>query len=216
MAVEDLLCIPHMDLNKMLPNGQTPFCIAAMIGNTKIMGLLLATKQVDVNSQDRYGRTPLSWAAGPCFPGEKRWVLKLPEEERVSNIQALLDCPGIDHNIVDSQGHSPAWWARTYNSLLHCAHEEYKSVHFGCTLDTLRELNAGVIGSFATYGLQPEEPGTDLDLGQQVKNYGSFGMDQILRPWNATFRIPYSRGRCWVEWDPESQDRSESASITVG
>jgi hypothetical protein len=88
-----------------------------LTGQTPLSG------RVDVNSRDVNGRTPLSWAVGPCYPENpihgqatsykfSHWA---GEEGDLDIVKALLDCPTLDARIPDLFGHAPMWWAQTYS-----------------------------------------------------------------------------------------------------
>ncbi|WZH50422.1 PNP_UDP_1 domain-containing protein [Fusarium acuminatum] len=63
--VKLLLSTGKVDVDARDENGWTPLAMAAMAGRVFLVKLLLDTGKVDVNARDtKYGRTPLSWAAG--------------------------------------------------------------------------------------------------------------------------------------------------------
>lgn len=77
-------------------SGRTPLLWAAGNGHEAVMKLLLARKDVSVNSEDEGSRSPLSWAAGNGHEA----VVKL-----------LLARKDIQVNSEDKSGRTPLLWA---------------------------------------------------------------------------------------------------------
>jgi len=69
--------------------------LAAGNGHKNVVETLL-TKNVNLNSKDNDGRTPLSWAAG---------------NGHIEIIRRLLTKDNIDLNSKDSDGQTPLGWA---------------------------------------------------------------------------------------------------------
>ncbi|KAI1859367.1 hypothetical protein JX265_010370 [Neoarthrinium moseri] len=78
-------------------NGRTPLSWAAENGHTKVVKLLLETKEVEVNSKDtEYGRTPLSWAA---------------KNGHYEVVELLLETEQVEVDSKDNYGQTPLSWA---------------------------------------------------------------------------------------------------------
>jgi ankyrin repeat protein len=70
--------------------------VASFFGLEKIIGQLLASRDIDVNAGDNAGRTALWWAAFKRHQGV---------------IGQLFAAPGIDINAADNEGRTPLSWA---------------------------------------------------------------------------------------------------------
>ncbi|KAK6336186.1 hypothetical protein TWF696_001749 [Orbilia brochopaga] len=70
---------------------RTPLMYAARDGNEAIVKLLLADNRVKINSKDKYGRTPLSYAS----------------ENNVAVVELLLKRDGVDPDTKDNDGCTP-------------------------------------------------------------------------------------------------------------
>ena len=108
-------------------DGQTPLSLAVEQGNTSIVEQLLL-KGANPNSQDRYGRTPLAYAA---------------KEGRIEETKLLLACSSIAPNQSDRDGLVP---------LAQAAESENDGVFRLLVADPRVDLNAGVCGLDIPHG----------------------------------------------------------------
>lgn len=89
---------PGTDLNPTNDYGHSSLHVAAMHGSHDIARLLLEREGVEMDSKDRDGRTPLSWAV---------------EEGYVEVVQMLLE-KGAEVDSKDSKGRTSLSWAAAY------------------------------------------------------------------------------------------------------
>ncbi|KAL4871032.1 hypothetical protein BDV12DRAFT_194944 [Aspergillus spectabilis] len=116
--VRTILKVPHVKVGYTLASGHSLLSIAAVYGTGEIIEMLLATGRFDINAQDSNGRTPLSWATGPCFPRKGCEWHYYWRPDHLDRVKALLSCAQLDPNIPDSLGFSPLRWARIYSRLM--------------------------------------------------------------------------------------------------
>lgn len=90
-AVVEFLLSLGSDIHKRNSKGKTALHAAVTNLNGKMVSLLLAMPDIEVNAKDDQGRTPLHWAS---FMGVHEIV------------QQLLKFPGIKVNILDKDGNS--------------------------------------------------------------------------------------------------------------
>ncbi|RYP62481.1 hypothetical protein DL771_009725 [Monosporascus sp. 5C6A] len=85
----------HLQYSQEFPKQMTGLHLAAYFGVKKAVEALLH-KNVDADSKDNYGRTPLLWAA---------------ENGHEAIIKLLLDTGEVDADTKDHSSRTPLWWA---------------------------------------------------------------------------------------------------------
>lgn len=101
VAVEYLLSLPGIEVNKPNNHGVTPLIVASVFGHTECMRLLLAADGVDVNAADERGNTALHYAA---------------EFRQGDAMALLLETQGIKADIPNKEGITPLYMAVSYNN----------------------------------------------------------------------------------------------------
>ncbi|OBT54158.1 hypothetical protein VE04_10305 [Pseudogymnoascus sp. 24MN13] len=121
-------------------SGRTPLSRAAEDGSEAVVKLLIERDDVDANSEDNSGQTPLWWAIDSYHiveESEQEAVVKLLLERNVipdsknedgrtplskaagrghkAIVKLLLERNDVDHNSEDKDGHTPLWWAAEGN-----------------------------------------------------------------------------------------------------
>jgi ankyrin repeat protein len=128
--IKILLEDPRVDANRVTPSGSRPIHIAA-VNACEALEHFLQRDDVDVNCQDRIGRTPLMlavWRARMChiellLANEKIDVnvqskdgctalVYAAKQGRTGVVKALLGHPKIDVNVADGEGRTALYWAR--------------------------------------------------------------------------------------------------------
>jgi len=80
------------------PRNVSPLWMAAAHGNSSVVGLLLDTEAVDINSRSISGRSPIFWAAAGGY----------------EDVVELLLERGANPDIADEDGQTPLSMARKY------------------------------------------------------------------------------------------------------
>ncbi|KAE8356767.1 hypothetical protein BDV28DRAFT_144890 [Aspergillus coremiiformis] len=98
---------------------ETPLIIAVKNAQSHLVKKILqsGTRRVNVNCQDINGRTALSWAFGPWYPGRDETVAINPRRFDTSIAKLLLDS-NADIRMTDHFGHTPLWWSKSYDIIL--------------------------------------------------------------------------------------------------
>lgn len=127
----DLLAHPDIDVNYANSRYDAPLIIAARWGHGNIVKMLLAHPNIDVNATSRHGHTALT---GPTYHDDDKIVEMLlahpdikvntvkdstgstalhlaVQQAHCSTVAALLACPDVEINAVDSKGYTPVLWA---------------------------------------------------------------------------------------------------------
>ncbi|TLD17067.1 uncharacterized protein PgNI_00723 [Pyricularia grisea] len=79
-----------------LPQNATNLILASFFGHKRVVQILLDTGEVDVNTKDKYGQTPLSWAA---------------RQGHEAVVRILLDTNKVDVDSKDRFGQTPLSFA---------------------------------------------------------------------------------------------------------
>ncbi|KAL3439770.1 hypothetical protein BJX65DRAFT_71796 [Aspergillus insuetus] len=185
-VVEALLDIPGIKVDHKLATGHTLLFLAAVMGDERIVEMLLATGHIDINAQDLYGRTPLSWAIGPCFPyTASHWRLR-SSRDRLACIRALLSSAELDPTIPDTFGYSPLRWARIY----HCLWGTY---YYGDGLknknDKLTREHEAIVEVLAQYGVVEDIPDASLDPRDYESCYSSDLREVFQLSWHWSYEV---------------------------
>lgn len=133
VAVDILLEASDTEVDCKSLTGKTPLSVAAVHGHVAMLRKLLQSGLADINTQDKFGRTPLSWAVYPSCSSPRpsvrpsatetpssypRTGYRLEITSGLCAVPVLLDWPTIDVSLADCFGHPPMWWAHVFRILL--------------------------------------------------------------------------------------------------
>ncbi|CEL01300.1 hypothetical protein ASPCAL00886 [Aspergillus calidoustus] len=158
-VVRILTKVEGVDIDAKAGDGRTPLSFAAgspYIGSSETVSALLETGLVDINSEDKLGRTPLFWAIVSGNGATVGTLLRVPQINidfmmgsghtpllfaatwRTREIIELLLTTGrVDVNARDSHGRTPLSWA-----VGPCFSYKGSKWHFGCEPDRLDRVKA--------------------------------------------------------------------------
>ncbi|MCJ1384636.1 hypothetical protein MMC17_007754, partial [Xylographa soralifera] len=113
-----------------MPFGMTNILVGAMFGHVAVVSLLLEGEDVQVDSKDNYGQTPLSWAAEEGHEAVVRLLLKqknvqadskdkygqtplslAARQGHVAVVKLLLQRKDVQADSKDAKGQTPLSWA---------------------------------------------------------------------------------------------------------
>ena len=129
-AIELLLTVKSIDVNKGDSNCQTPLFVASKKGYRDVVEVLLKADDIDVNCANSKGQTPLTQASQSGFEDIVQAMLESPgihvnqrnQEGQTSLwlassrgheeiVRALLNCSDVDVNAADDDGQTPLFVA---------------------------------------------------------------------------------------------------------